>query len=89
MHGGDDEVEALQQVVLVVEAAVGADLQLAAVEQAEAAGLAPAGSVPAASSAAYRALSAAMIPRWSSTRAGSRPCAIPRLCEWSVSTWYA
>ena len=34
----DDEVEAGQQVVLVVEPAVGADLELAAVEQAEALG---------------------------------------------------
>ena len=35
---GDDEVEAGEQVVVVVEHAVGPDLQLAAVEQAEALG---------------------------------------------------
>ena len=34
---GDDEVERREQVVLVVERAVGADLELAAVEQPEAA----------------------------------------------------
>ena len=33
---GDDEVESGEQVVVVVERAVGADLELAAVEQAEA-----------------------------------------------------
>ena len=53
----DDEVEGGEQVVLEVERAVGADLQLAAVEQAEAVGRRAGGAVPAASSAAKRALS--------------------------------
>ena len=36
VDGGDDEIEAREQVILVVERAVGADLQLTAVEQPKA-----------------------------------------------------
>ena len=85
---GDDEVEAGEEVVVVVEVAVRPHLELAAVEQPEAARVrARRARSPAASSAANRAFSAAMIPRSCSTRSGSRPRAMPRLCEWSVRTW--
>ena len=70
----DDQVEAREQVVLEVELAVGPDLQLAAVQQPEAAGRGLGRcACPAASSAANRALSAAMISRCSATRSGVEP----------------
>ena len=78
----DDHVEAGQQVVLEVERRVGPDLELAAVEEPEAAGgcrrRAP---CPAASSAANRALSAAITSTCSATRSGVRPRAIASDCE--------
>ena len=47
---GDDEVEPGEELVLVVEPAVGPDLELAAVEEAEALRGVAGGAVPAASS---------------------------------------
>ena len=71
VDGRDDEVEPREEVVLVVELAVGADLELAAVEEPEAARVgALRRSSPRASSSANRALSAAMISRSCSTRSG-------------------
>ena len=88
VHRGDDEVEPREQVVVVVERAVRPDLQLAAMQQSETLRAAsPAGAVPAASSAAKRALSPAMISRCCSTRSGARPRAIASDCVWSVRTW--
>ena len=46
VDGGDDEIEAGQQVVVVVETAVGADLQLAAMQEPEAAGVRARGQGP-------------------------------------------
>ena len=88
MQRRDDEVERREQLVRVVELAVGADLQLAAVEQPEAlAGSSRAAPSPAASSAAKRSLRLRMSARSSATRSGVRPRAIASDCEWSVITW--
>ena len=66
----DDEVERRQELVRVVELAVGADLELAAVQQAEALGDVLGRRVPASSSAAKRLFSAAMSARSCATRSG-------------------
>ena len=84
----DDEVEAREQVVLVVERAVGADLELAAVEQPEALGRRlgrrRAGGLLGGEPGVERGddLGAAR-----STRSGVRPRAIASDWVWSVRTW--
>ena len=84
---GDHEVERREQLVRVVELAVGADLELAAVEQPEALGLRLGRRRAGLLLRLEPLVEARMSARSSATRSGVRPRAIASDCVWSVITW--
>ena len=89
MDRGDHDVEPAQQVVVVVEDAVGADFQLAAVQQPESFGRRLRWRGPVS-----------LLPLEAGVQLGDdlallldpirrEPLAMARDCEWSVRTWKA